>query len=86
MSDKIWRPPKMIGGRQTVGWTILFYAYNFFQKHRMTERLYLSFAAGTLFVGDGDRVIAAVRASDGKILWRFPTNSGMSFPPALIVA
>lgn len=42
--------------------------------------------AGTLFVGGGDGVIAAVRASDGKILWRFPTNGGMSFPSALIVA
>ena len=42
--------------------------------------------AGTLFVGDGEGVIAAVRASDGKILWRFPTNGGMSFPSALIVA
>ena len=42
--------------------------------------------AGTLFVGDGEGVIAAVRASDGKILWRFPTNDGMSFPSALVVA
>jgi outer membrane protein assembly factor BamB len=42
--------------------------------------------AGTLFVGGGDGVIAAVRASDGKSLWRFPTNSGMSFPSSLIVA
>ena len=42
--------------------------------------------AGTLFVGDGDGVIAAVRASDGKRLWRFPTNGGMSFPSSLIVA
>ncbi len=42
--------------------------------------------AGTLFVGGGDGVIAAVRASDGKLLWRFPTNGGMSFPSALIVA
>lgn len=42
--------------------------------------------AGTLFVGGGDGVIAAVRASDGKILWRFPTNGGMSFPSTLIVA
>jgi hypothetical protein len=31
----------MIGGRQSVGWTTLFYAHNFFQKHRVTERLYL---------------------------------------------
>ena len=42
--------------------------------------------AGTLFVGSGDGVIAAIRASDGKALWRFPTNGGMSFPSALIVA
>jgi len=42
--------------------------------------------AGTLFVGGGDGVIAAIRARDGKILWRFPTNGGMSFPSALIVA
>ncbi len=42
--------------------------------------------AGTLFVGGGDGVISAVRASDGTILWRFPTNGGMSFPSALIVA
>ncbi|MBA2680313.1 MAG: hypothetical protein H0U76_18185, partial [Ktedonobacteraceae bacterium] len=41
MSNKIWRPPKMIGGRQSVEWTTLFYAYNVFQKHRVTERLYL---------------------------------------------
>jgi outer membrane protein assembly factor BamB len=41
--------------------------------------------AGTLFVGGGDGVISAVRASDGNILWRFPTNGGMSFPSALIV-
>lgn len=42
--------------------------------------------AGTLFVGAGDGVITAVRASNGKILWRFPTNGGMSFPSALTVA
>ena len=41
---------------------------------------------GTLFVGGGDGVIAAVRASDGKSLWRFLTNVGMSFPSSLIVA
>ncbi len=43
-------------------------------------------ADGTLFVGDGEGVITALRASDGKILWRFPTNGGMSFPSALTVA
>jgi outer membrane protein assembly factor BamB len=42
--------------------------------------------AGTLFVGDGYGVITAVRARDGKMLWRFPTNGGMSFPSALTVA
>jgi outer membrane protein assembly factor BamB len=42
--------------------------------------------AGTLFVGGGDGVIAAVGAGDGKILWRFPTNGGMSFPSTLMVA
>jgi len=41
---------------------------------------------GTLFVGGGDGVIAAIRASDGRILWRFPTNGGMSFPSALTIA
>jgi eukaryotic-like serine/threonine-protein kinase len=41
---------------------------------------------GTLFVGDGEGVITAVRASDGNILWRFPTNGGMSFPSGLTVA
>jgi len=40
MSNKIWRPPKMIGGRQSVGCTTFFDAYNFFQKHWVTERLY----------------------------------------------
>jgi len=43
-------------------------------------------AGGTLFVGDGQGVITAVRARDGNILWRFPTNGGMSFPSALTVA
>ncbi len=43
-------------------------------------------ADGTLFVGDGEGVITAVRARDGTILWRFPTNGGMSFPSALTVA
>lgn len=42
--------------------------------------------AGTVFVGSGDGVIAAIRASDGKLLWRFPTHGGMSFPSALIAA
>jgi outer membrane protein assembly factor BamB len=41
---------------------------------------------GILFIGGGDGVITAVRARDGKILWRFPTNGGMSFPSALTVA
>ena len=41
---------------------------------------------GTLFVGGGDGVITAIRASDGRILWRFPTNGGMSFPAALTIA
>lgn len=41
---------------------------------------------GTLFVGDGEGVITALSTSDGKILWRFPTNCGMSFPSALTVA
>jgi hypothetical protein len=31
----------MIVGRQGVRWTTLFYAYNFFQKQWVTERLYL---------------------------------------------
>jgi len=43
-------------------------------------------ADGTLFVGDGEGVITAVRARDGKLLWRFPTNGGMSFPSSLTVA
>jgi outer membrane protein assembly factor BamB len=43
-------------------------------------------ADGTLFVGDGEGVITAVRAISGTILWRFPTNGGMSFPSALTVA
>jgi outer membrane protein assembly factor BamB len=43
-------------------------------------------ADGTLFVGDGEGVITALSASDGKILWHFPTNGGMSFPSALNVA
>jgi outer membrane protein assembly factor BamB len=45
--------------------------------------------AGTLFVGGGDGVITAIHAihaSDGRILWRFPTNGGMSFPAALTIA
>ena len=44
MSNKSWRPPKMIGGRPGIGYTTIFYAYNFFQKHRVTERLYLATA------------------------------------------
>jgi outer membrane protein assembly factor BamB len=40
---------------------------------------------GTLFIGDGEGVITALRARDGKTLWRFPTNGGMSFPSALTV-
>jgi outer membrane protein assembly factor BamB len=42
--------------------------------------------AGTLFVGGGDGVIAAVQASDGKSLLHFPTNGGISFPSSLVVA
>lgn len=42
--------------------------------------------AGTLFGGGGDGVITAVRARDGRLLWRFPTNGGMSFPSALTIA
>ncbi len=41
---------------------------------------------GTLFVGGGDGIITAVRAGDGRILWRFSTNDGMSFPSALTIA
>jgi outer membrane protein assembly factor BamB len=41
--------------------------------------------AGTVFVGGGDGVIAAIRASDNRLLWRIPTHGGMSFPSALIV-
>src|SRR5260221_13083012 len=49
MSNKIWRPPIIFGGRQSVGCTTLFYAYNISQKHRVTERLYLNFTAVSLF-------------------------------------
>jgi outer membrane protein assembly factor BamB len=41
---------------------------------------------GTLFVGSGDGVITAVDGISGRILWRFPTNDGMSFPSALTIA
>ena len=41
---------------------------------------------GRLFIGDGYGTIAAVRATDGKIIWLFPTSGGMSFPSALTVA
>ncbi len=41
MSNKSGRPPIVFGGRQRVGCTTLFDAYNFFQIHRVTGRLYL---------------------------------------------
>src|SRR5690348_8429914 len=40
MSNMIWRPPIIFGGRQSVWCTTFFYANNFYQKHWVTERLY----------------------------------------------
>jgi outer membrane protein assembly factor BamB len=40
---------------------------------------------GIVYAGSSNTVYA-FKASDGKSLWRFPTNGGMSFPSSLIVA